>query len=105
MKKTLQKTDLKLFDMNLDSTGATVDGGDVLYTGTELFVGISNRTNQAGVDFLRTAFQIPTHAIQVLDGFLHLKVSNLHISAKFVRNFPELCPIIISVKYKFMIRH
>ena len=82
MAKTLQKTKLKLFDMNLDLTGATVDGGDVLYTGTELFVGISNRTNQAGVDFLRKAFQIPTHSIYVLDGFLHLKVSTV----KFVMN-------------------
>ena len=91
MKKTLQKTDLKLFDMNLDTTGATVDGGDVLYTGAELFVGISNRTNQAGVDFLQTAFQIPTHAIQVLDGFLHLKVSTVKISVKSDRYYSELC--------------
>ena len=101
MKKTLQKTDLKLFDMNLDSTGATVDGGDVLYTGTELFVGISNRTNRAGVDFLRSAFQIPTHAIQVLDGFLHLKVSTVNISAKSVRYYSELCQNILSVLYTF----
>ena len=33
------KQGLEIFDMNLDTTGATVDGGDVLYTGSELFVG------------------------------------------------------------------
>lgn len=31
---------------------ATLDGGDVLYTGTHLFVGLSRRTNQRGADVL-----------------------------------------------------
>ena len=35
---------------------ATLDGGDVLYTGRELFVGLSARTNAAGVEALRAAF-------------------------------------------------
>jgi dimethylargininase len=32
---------------------ATLDGGDVLYTGRHIFVGISQRTNQQGIDMLR----------------------------------------------------
>lgn len=31
---------------------ATLDGGDVLYTGKHLFVGLSLRTNQRGADVL-----------------------------------------------------
>lgn len=32
---------------------ATLDGGDVLYTGEHLFVGLSRRTNQRGAEVLR----------------------------------------------------
>ena len=39
-----------------------------------MYIGISARSNQAGVDYLRNAFQVPTHGINVLGGFLHLKV-------------------------------
>jgi dimethylargininase len=60
---------------------ATLDGGDVLYTGNEFFVGLSLRTNRAGVDALRAAFPgMPVHAVpmQALlgkrdGGTLHLK--------------------------------
>lgn len=31
---------------------ATLDGGDVLFTGKHLFVGLSHRTNQRGADVL-----------------------------------------------------
>lgn len=36
--------------------GATLDGGDVLYTGREFFVGLSSRTNAAGAAALGAAF-------------------------------------------------
>ena len=36
--------------------GALLDGGDVLYTGRDLFVGLSSRTNGAGVAALGAAF-------------------------------------------------
>jgi dimethylargininase len=36
--------------------GATLDGGDVLYTGREFFVGLSARTNAAGAAALGAAF-------------------------------------------------
>ena len=34
-----------------NSEEAFIDGGDVCYTGRELIVGISKRTNQKGIDF------------------------------------------------------
>eukprot|EP01102_Stenamoeba_stenopodia_P023276 TRINITY_DN9970_c0_g1_i1.p1 TRINITY_DN9970_c0_g1~~TRINITY_DN9970_c0_g1_i1.p1 ORF type:complete len:368 (-),score=79.62 TRINITY_DN9970_c0_g1_i1:165-1268(-) len=59
---------------------ATLDGGDVLWTGRHLFVGLSKRTNAAGAQFLRETFaeqNITTIDIPI-EGSLHLKsiVSN-----------------------------
>jgi len=52
---------------------AAVDGGDVLFTGKEFFVGISSRTNMEGMKFLAETFSdFPVSAINVLGG-LHLK--------------------------------
>lgn len=48
-----------------DKTPATIDGGDVLYTGDAYFVGLSRRTNAAGAAKLREAaggipvFEVP----------------------------------------------
>jgi hypothetical protein len=51
---------------------ATVDGGDVLYTGRHVFVGLSERSNQEGVDFLGKVCMIvgrvdlgPSHSNEV----------------------------------------
>ena len=33
-----------------------LDGGDVLFTGREILVGLSSRTNQAGVEAVQAAF-------------------------------------------------
>jgi len=56
---------------------ATLDGGDVLFTGAEVFVGISNRTNSSGAAALQLAFpEIPVRAIDIQqfgDSCLHLK--------------------------------
>ncbi|XP_065196866.1 N(G),N(G)-dimethylarginine dimethylaminohydrolase 1-like [Sycon ciliatum] len=52
---------------------ACMDGGDVLFTGSEFFVGLSKRTNQAGIDVLAATFPShPVHAVPVEAG-LHLK--------------------------------
>ena len=52
---------------------ARIDGGDVLFTGEEFFVGISSRTNAEGIQALREAFpECPVHGITV-DAGLHLK--------------------------------
>jgi len=59
-----------------------LDGGDVLFTGTDIFVGLSKRTNQAGADFLAKVFHqergfCPVHVINMLgsasSSTLHLK--------------------------------
>lgn len=54
---------------------ATLDGGDVLRVGRYLFVGLSSRTNEAGVAVLRETFApigFEVHAIRLPSG-LHLK--------------------------------
>eukprot|EP01104_Vermistella_antarctica_P011157 TRINITY_DN3091_c0_g1_i1.p1 TRINITY_DN3091_c0_g1~~TRINITY_DN3091_c0_g1_i1.p1 ORF type:complete len:273 (-),score=24.43 TRINITY_DN3091_c0_g1_i1:38-856(-) len=52
---------------------AQLDGGDVAFTGTEFFVGESERTNQLGIEALVQAYpSYPVHRIEVSDG-LHLK--------------------------------
>lgn len=52
---------------------ATLDGGDVLFTGREFFVGLSSRTNQEGIDALAKVFpDFPVYSINVSEN-LHLK--------------------------------
>lgn len=53
---------------------ATMDGGDILYTGRHLFVGISKRTNLAAYEQLKALFKgcVEVVAIPVTEG-LHLK--------------------------------
>ena len=54
----------------------TLDGGDVLFTGEEVFVGASRRSSEKGISFLRAALSeagIPVHAVRVPGGTLHLK--------------------------------
>ncbi|KAJ1490202.1 hypothetical protein T484DRAFT_1777731 [Baffinella frigidus] len=64
--------------LEMDSS-ATLDGGDVLHTERHVFVGLSSRTNAAGVEALRAALapELPggarsVFAIEVI-GDLHLK--------------------------------
>lgn len=53
---------------------ATMDGGDILYTGKHLFVGLSRRTNQEAVKQLQEIFEgkLEVVGIPVIEG-LHLK--------------------------------
>lgn len=52
---------------------AKIDGGDVLWTGREILVGLSSRTNQKGLDAVKEAFPgFPVTGIEV-SGPLHLK--------------------------------
>ena len=52
---------------------AKLDGGDVLWTGREILVGLSNRTNQKGLEAVQEAFPgYPVTGIEV-SGPLHLK--------------------------------
>ncbi|KAI1891995.1 hypothetical protein AGOR_G00149440 [Albula goreensis] len=71
MKKAL--SDLNLNVVEMDDETATLDGGDVLFTGREFFVGLSKRTNQRGAEILADAFKdYAVSTVPVLDG-LHLK--------------------------------
>ncbi|HMB47382.1 MAG TPA: dimethylarginine dimethylaminohydrolase [Afifellaceae bacterium] len=53
-----------------------VDGGDILVTGREVIVGLSDRTDHAGFLVLRTLlgrWQYATRCVELPDGLLHLK--------------------------------
>lgn len=55
---------------------ATLDGGDVLRVGLDVYVGLSARTNLAGARALRRAFEplgLRVHAVQLPASVLHLK--------------------------------
>lgn len=54
---------------------ATLDGGDVLRIGERVWVGLSSRTNQAGVDQMRSLLEPLGYTVQCLDvsSCLHLK--------------------------------
>jgi dimethylargininase len=67
-------------DMRDVSSQAICDGGDVLYTGRHLFVGMSSRTNSASASVLQAAFEVevvvvPSAAVEVL----HLKSAVTHL--------------------------
>ncbi|XP_056133930.1 N(G),N(G)-dimethylarginine dimethylaminohydrolase 1 isoform X1 [Lampris incognitus] len=71
MKCALKELDLNIMEMADEN--ATLDGGDVLFTGREFFVGLSKRTNQRGAEILADAFKdYAVSTVPVLEG-LHLK--------------------------------
>jgi dimethylargininase len=71
MREALQRAGLETIDL----TGpATADGGDVLFTGRHLFVGLSERTNEAGFRQLKEIFGSVCSVCPVpVSGVLHLK--------------------------------
>lgn len=71
VKKALQ--DLQLNVVEMTDENATLDGGDVLFTGREFFVGLSKRTNQRGAEILADTFKdYAVSTVPVVDN-LHLK--------------------------------
>lgn len=52
---------------NSSSSGSCCDGGDVLYTGRHLFVGITDRTNQEGFQYLKHVFAHHHNLIDAAD--------------------------------------
>ncbi|XP_061831661.1 N(G),N(G)-dimethylarginine dimethylaminohydrolase 1 isoform X1 [Nerophis lumbriciformis] len=71
MKAALKELNLNVVEMTDES--ATLDGGDVLFTGREFFVGLSKRTNQRGAEILADAFKdYAVSTVPVVEG-LHLK--------------------------------
>ncbi|KAL4634930.1 N(G),N(G)-dimethylarginine dimethylaminohydrolase 1 [Arapaima gigas] len=71
MKEALKDLELNIEEMDDDS--ATLDGGDVLFTGREFFVGLSKRTNQRGAEILADTFKDYTVSTVPVLGGLHLK--------------------------------
>uniref|UniRef100_A0A8D1M2Z9 Dimethylarginine dimethylaminohydrolase 1 n=1 Tax=Sus scrofa TaxID=9823 RepID=A0A8D1M2Z9_PIG len=71
MKEALEKLQLNIVEMQDEN--ATLDGGDVLFTGREFFVGLSKRTNQRGAEILADTFKdYAVSTVPVADS-LHLK--------------------------------
>lgn len=71
MKEALKNLNLNIVEMTDEN--ATLDGGDVLFTGREFFVGLSKRTNQRGAEILADAFKdYAVSTVPVLEQ-LHLK--------------------------------
>ncbi|KAL7527099.1 hypothetical protein ACHAWF_002037 [Thalassiosira exigua] len=59
IKDILSQLGMNVCDMRSDgdeTEGALCDGGDVMFTGRHLFVGMSDRTNDRGYQFLRDSF-------------------------------------------------
>jgi dimethylargininase len=82
IKMVLKQLGLDLVDMRI-SDKAICDGGDVLYTGRHLFVGLSDRTNKAAAAVLDNAFDgvetVVVPAVIQGDQVLHLKSAVTHI--------------------------
>ncbi|TTI46060.1 N(G),N(G)-dimethylarginine dimethylaminohydrolase 1 [Bagarius yarrelli] len=71
MKNALKELGLRIVEMTDEA--ATLDGGDVLFTGQEFFVGLSKRTNQRGAEILADTFKdYAVSTVPVKDN-LHLK--------------------------------
>lgn len=93
IKQILQQLGMKhVYDMregnDSDNNAAICDGGDVMYTGRHLFVGMSDRTNTPGFNFLRDVFAnhgfsaddiIPVPPVVAGKEVLHLKSAVTHI--------------------------
>jgi dimethylargininase len=76
-----------IHDMDEIDSLATCDGGDVLYTGRHLFVGLSTRTNPAGAKVLSDVFEglnvpvitVPLIYLPISHQTLHLKSVITHL--------------------------
>uniref|UniRef100_A0ACB8F3H3 N(G),N(G)-dimethylarginine dimethylaminohydrolase 1 n=1 Tax=Sphaerodactylus townsendi TaxID=933632 RepID=A0ACB8F3H3_9SAUR len=71
MKRALESLNLNIVEMT--DGNATLDGGDVLFTGREFFVGLSNRTNRRGAEILADTFKDYAVSTVPVVGALHLK--------------------------------
>ncbi len=70
---------------------ATLDGGDVLVSGREVFVGVSQRTSEEGIEQLRSILEplgYTTRAVPVT-GCLHLKTAVTALSGRTLLVNPE----------------
>lgn len=84
-------SDLRIIDPAED---ARIDGGDVLICADRILVGLSERTNQAGVEALRRAFQTVKPDLRVdavnFEGVLHLKSGLTELAPNVLIHDPAL---------------
>lgn len=74
MQEALERLNLEVVHLQDYHPGAYMDGGDVLFTGREILVGLSERTNKAGVEAIAKIFpHWPVSGIPVSLPVLHLK--------------------------------
>ncbi|KAI1300170.1 putative dimethylarginine dimethylaminohydrolase [Halotydeus destructor] len=72
--RAILKKELNMPIVEIADKSAKLDGGDVLFTGREFFVGISQRTNEAGARAVAAAFpEFPVSPIRIPQSLLHLK--------------------------------
>ncbi|KAH0618454.1 hypothetical protein JD844_017674, partial [Phrynosoma platyrhinos] len=71
MKRALESLGLNIVEMTDEQ--ATLDGGDVLFTGREFFVGLSKRTNRRGAEILADTFKDYAVSTVPVSDSLHLK--------------------------------
>jgi dimethylargininase len=72
---------------------ATLEGGDVIRIGRDLFIGLSTRTNQVGIDQLRALIEplgYRVHPVEVR-GCLHLKSAACSIGGNAILANPAWC--------------
>jgi dimethylargininase len=73
VRQVLRK-ELGLKIVEVDNEKAIVEGGDVLWTGREIFVGLSTRTNMLGAQAVAKAFpEYSTNIVKVYPPAVHLK--------------------------------
>jgi dimethylargininase len=63
-----------------DYPSALCDGGDVLYTGRHVFVGLSERTNQEAANILADTFSVDVISVPFEGEALHLKSIVTHMN-------------------------
>jgi len=68
------RRELGLKTVEVETEKAIVEGGDVLFTGREIFIGISSRTNMLGAQAVAKAFpEYPATIVKVYPPATHLK--------------------------------
>ncbi|XKL63579.1 hypothetical protein PGB90_005943 [Kerria lacca] len=71
--KTVLRKELDLPVIDIADKSATLDGGDVLFTGKEFFVGVGKYSNEAGARAVAAAFpEYPCTPIKITENY-HLK--------------------------------
>jgi dimethylargininase len=82
IKHVLLQLGMDVLDMRDGSEDVICDGGDVMFTGRHIFVGLSDRTNKNGINVLREAFDIEVVTVPPVvqgDQVLHLKSAVTHL--------------------------